>query len=94
MSKMNKEFEYKGYKFNTSVELNSRVERRIDGKKFHKIITNDMGGGNFYITSEVEDEEFKEAISHHENQAKIYVDKREKKNLSPLEELLTEWGFS
>lgn len=94
MSKMNKEFEYNGYKFNTSVELNAIAERRPDGKKFHKITTNDMGGGNFYITIEVEDEELKEAISHHENQAKIYVDRREKKNLSPLKELLTELGFS
>jgi len=94
MSKMNKEFEYKGYKFNTSVELNARVEKRMDGKKFHKIITNDMGGGNFYIESEVEDEELKEVISSHETQSKLYVDNREKKNLSPLEELLSECGFS
>ena len=94
MAKRNKEFEYKGYKFNTSVELNARVERRMDGKSFHKIITNDMGGGNFYITSEVEDKELKEAISFHENQAKLYVDKKEKKSFSPLEELLSEWGFS
>ena len=94
MSKMSKEFEYKGYKFNTSVELNARVERRMDGKKFHKIITNDMGMGSFYISSEVEDDELKEAVSHHENEAKMYVDKREKKNLTPLQELLSSCGFS
>ena len=90
---MNKEFEYKGYRFNTSVELNFKVEKRINGKRFHMIITNDMGMGSSYISHEVEDDELKEAVSHHENEAKMYVDKREKKNLTPLQELLSSLGF-
>ena len=93
MSTMNKQFDYKSYKFNMSVELNARVERGMDGKRLHKIITNELGFGNFYITSEVEDDGLKEAISHHENKAKLYADSRTKK-LTALEELLSEWGFS
>jgi hypothetical protein len=33
MSKLNKEFDYKNYKFNTSIELNTKVEKRLNGKR-------------------------------------------------------------
>jgi hypothetical protein len=94
MEKMNKEFEYQGYRFNTSVEFNFRSERKPGGKVWHKVVTNDMGATNFYLTSEVEESELAATILFHEKEAKEFVDKREYKELTPLQELLTSMGFS
>lgn len=33
---MNKQFEYRGFNFNIKVELNTKVEKRIDGERWQK----------------------------------------------------------
>ena len=94
MSKLNKEFKYKGYKFNTSVELNTRAERRPNGKVWHTIITNCMGGNNYYQKEEIETFQIEEYVSKHKQSAIDYIDKLTYKPQSFEEQLLSGLGFS
>lgn len=94
MSKFNKEFEYKGYKFNTSVELNTKVEKRINGKKWHTIITNCLGANNFYTRDEIETFQIEEYVKLHYEMVTTYVDRLTYKPNSFEEQLLTSLGFS
>lgn len=93
MSKFNKEFEYKRYKFNTLVELNTRVERTPNGKVFHTIITNCMDGNNYYLKHEIESSEIEKFVALHKQSAIDYVDKLSYKSQSTEEILLEELGF-
>lgn len=93
MSKYNKQFKYKGYTFNTSVELNTRQERHPGGASYHTVITNDMGPANFYIKDEVSEDKLEYTIINHKYQAEIYVDKREVKIKTPTEQILSDMGF-
>ena len=94
MSKLNKEFDYKGYKFNTSVELNTRAERKPNGKVWHTIITNCMGGNNYYQKEEIETCQIEEAVGKHKQNAIDYIDKLTYKKQSFEEMLLSGLGFS
>ena len=94
MSKLNKQFEYKGYRFNTSVELNTRAERRPNGKVWHTIITNCMGGNNYYQKEEIETFQITGVVAKHQQNAMEYIDKLTKENQSFEEELLSRLGFS
>jgi len=91
MDKFTKEFEYKGHKFITSVELNA-VESKITGNKsLHKVTTKDMAG-NFYLRSIVYGDSLEESILRHEKEAKKSVYLKGDKN--KLEEiLLCKLGF-
>ena len=93
MSKLNKEFEYKGYKFNTSVELNTRAERNLNGKVWHTIITNCMDGNNYYQKEEIETFQIEEVVKKHKQNAIDYIDKLTYKKQSFEEMLLTNLGF-
>ncbi|WP_445713455.1 hypothetical protein [Flavobacterium sp.] len=93
MSKLNKEFEYKGYKFNTSVELNTRAERKINGKVWHTIITNCMDGNNYYQKEEIETFQIEEVVEKHKQNAIDYIDKLTFKEKSFEEMLLSSLGF-
>lgn len=94
MSKLNKEFEYKTYKFNISVDLNTKVEKRMNGKKWHTIITNCMGGNNYYQKQEVETYQLEEAVKEHKQNAIDYIDKLTYKQQSFEEQILSGLGFS
>ncbi len=91
---MNKEFEYKGYKFNTSVELNTRAERKPNGKVWHTIITNCMGANNYYQKEEIETPQIEESVEKHKQNAFDYIDKLTYKKQSFEEMLLSNLGFS
>ncbi len=93
MSKLNKEFEYKGYKFNTSVELNTRAERKINGKVWHTIITNCMDGNNYYQKEEIETFQIEEVVEKHKQNSIDYIDKLTYKKQSFEEMLLSSLGF-
>ena len=93
MSKLNKEFDYKGYKFNTSIELNTKIEKRIDGKRWHTIITNCMGGNNYYQKEDIETFQIEEAVEKHKQNAIDYIDKLTYEKKSFEEMLLSELGF-
>ena len=92
MKKYNKQFDYKGYKFNISVELNTSAERHPNGKVWHTIITNDMGATNYYQKQNVESNELADAVINQERIAKLFVDKGE--GNAEEEMLLLSMGFS
>ena len=89
---MNKEFEYRGYRFNINVKFNTRVEKKIGGKRWHTIITNDMGVSNYYIKNEAEDDFLILFVESAERLAKEWVDKRID-NTQSTDERLIELGF-
>lgn len=92
MSKnMNKEFEYRGYKFNIKVELNTRA-RRPNGDRYHTVTTNCMDYDNYYKKEEVNDKYLVLAIQDCERLAKKYVDEKLEGKPSP-DERLSELGF-
>lgn len=92
MNEMSKEFDYRGYKFNIKVELNSIIEKTPNGKKWHNITINDMGVTNYYHKQSVEDSLLIKTLSDMENEAKLWVDKRSYNNPTP-DSRLTELGF-
>lgn len=89
---MNKVFEYRGYKFNIKVELNTRTERRMDGERWHTVTTNCMGFDNYYSKAEVQDDVLILKINAEEILAKEYIDKKLDGNPS-VDQRLTEMGF-
>lgn len=94
MSKLNKQFDYKGYKFNMSVELNTKIEKRLNGKRLHTIITNCMGSNNYYQKDEIETFQIQEYVEKHKDLAIDYIDKLTYKQKSFEEKLLSGLGFS
>jgi hypothetical protein len=90
---MNKEHEYRGYKFNIKVELNHRVEKRIDGKREHKITLNDMGVTNYYQTHLAETRNLEETISRMTKDVEKWVDTRIDGDKTPEQLLLEQLGF-
>lgn len=94
MSKFNKQFEHKGYKFNTSVELNTKIEKKRNGKSWHTIITNCMSGNNHYQKDEIETFQIEEYVEKHKQTAIDYIDRLTYNPQSVEEMLLTSLGFS
>lgn len=94
MKKYNKQFVHKGYTFNISVELNTSVEKRINGRVWHTVITNCLGGNNYYERVEVESLELEVTIDRHQQLAIDYIDKITYKPQTVEEMLLSKMGFS
>lgn len=93
MSKeMNKIFDYKNFQFNIQVRLNSRVEKRINGNRFHKVSISYMGSTNWVQMKEVSTNELYKTISEFQILAENFVDNKD--NRSAEEKMLLEWGFS
>lgn len=74
MKTLNKEFEYRGYKFNIKLETHNRVEKKSDGNIFHTITINSMGYDNYYKKQEVSDDLVEIIVQAYEVGAKKYVD--------------------
>jgi hypothetical protein len=92
MNEINKIFEYRGYKFNIKVELNTRIEKSPNGKRWHNVIINDVGVTNYYNKQEVEDSLLLKTLSDMENIAKSWVDNRSYNNPTQ-DSILSELGF-
>lgn len=90
---MNKEFEYKGYKFNIKVELDTKVERRINGSRWHTVTTNCMDYDNYYDKMEIKDEFLETCVKNMEKKAKEYVDLKDYRGESHYENRLLAMGF-
>lgn len=73
MLQYNKEFEYKGSRFNITVELNTKVEKRMNGDRWHSIRCNDMGAGNYYEKKQVIDADLESEILACQERAKASV---------------------
>lgn len=89
---MNKQFEYRGYEFNIKVELNTKIEKRIDGDRWHTVTTNCMGYDNYYVKDEVNDKLIVIYVQDAERIAKKYIDHKIDGEPSP-DERLKELGF-
>ena len=76
LKQVNKVFEHRGYKFNTSVTFCTRKERRINGDVWHTVITNDMGHGSYYKKEEVVDNLLEAFVTESERLARVYIDDR------------------
>lgn len=92
MSKtLNKIFAYNGYNFNISVELESKIEKSLDGRRWHKVIVNDTGASNYYQKFEVEDDELHTAITCCQEKCIAFVDNAT--NKTKAEKILNNLGF-
>lgn len=89
MTEMNKKIEYLGVEINIKVLLNYRVEKRINGKKYHKIIVTDTGDGFILSNEKVTDKELETSIYDLVNLAKDHIGVDEVNNV----DLLTNLGF-
>ena len=94
MAKFNKEFTHKGYKFNTTVTLYTKAEKKPDGKVWHKIVTESTDGFGYYHTEEIENFKLAQKITEHRNLAVKYVDDLTSKAPSEDEEFLFSLGFT
>jgi hypothetical protein len=104
MGKVNKQFEYKGYKFNTSVELNTKAEKHIGGRIWHTVITNCLGGNNYYdkeeivmeksLVSDTNQTTLELCIIRQRYKAEEYIDKLTYTPKTEAEELLEQMGFA
>ena len=89
---MNKTFWYKDYQFMYRVRLNSKVEKKINGARLHKVTISDMGNSNWFQEKEVPTNELSNTISQFQILAENFVDKLD--NRSKEEKMLSDWGFS
>lgn len=89
---MNKQFEHRGYNFNIKVELNTKVEKRLDGERWHTVVTNCLGVDNYYKKELVKDSNIETYVQYCERLAKKYVDDKLDKT-STVDKRLTDLGF-
>lgn len=89
---MNKQFEYRGYRFNICVRLDATVERRLNGKRYHTVVCNDMGVTNYYHKEEVEDQFLVQQVNTEVELAQKFVDECED-GKQPLDQRLAHLGF-
>jgi len=94
MSTFNKKWEYKGYEFETTVELDARIEKHIGGRRWHRLnvkITKDYQYATF---DEVLSTDLFDMINQQEQSAKDYVDGAGFKPQIEEENKLLELGFT
>lgn len=89
---MNKQFEHRGFNFNIKVELNTKVEKRINGERWHTVTTNCIDVDNYYKKDEVSDNFLVVYVQDCERLAKKYVDEKLDGKPSP-DARLSELGF-
>jgi hypothetical protein len=91
---MKKEYIYKEHKFIITVHLNYVVERRLNGRKEHRIaIFNDTDDINLFDVW-CETDTLANSIQKAEETAKEYVDNKLNKPNTPEEIILTDLGFA
>jgi len=74
---MDKEFKYRGYRFNINVALNTRVEKRLGGERWHTVTVNCMDFFNYYKKEDVKDQFLELCVQDAERLAKRYIDEKE-----------------
>ena len=91
MKTYNKIIEKDNYKFNVKIELDTRLERGLEGKRFSTVILNEMGLTNFYKKWEVRNTELIDFIDNTIPFEITYFLNEKKQN--PLEKELIKMGF-
>ena len=89
----NKEFEYRGYQMNIKIEKDTKIEKRIDGNRWHTVTTNCMGHDNYYQKDEVLDNALEVYLFNAENKAKEYIDKKLDNTTDDFTKRLNSLGF-
>lgn len=90
---MNKEFEYRGYRFNIGVELNHTIDRHLMGVPRHRIVLNDMGPSNYYQSKTCLSMDLAHLVNSMSGEAKRWVDKQIDGTRTEDEKLLESLGF-
>jgi hypothetical protein len=95
---MKKTIEYKGYTINFYVDLNSKIERRINGDRFHTIYYSIYNSEKFECLSElyeVIDQILVDRIIQLEETAKKYIDTNHfnESSSSIIDDRLVKLGF-
>ena len=92
MKEYNQIFVYKEAQFNINVKLNHKIEKRINGDRFHLVTINHMGTANWITTKETLTNDLQETIYLVKDQAMAWIDERTP--LPSLEEkILLKMGF-
>jgi len=90
MEKMTKKYEYRGYAYTIEIILNTRVEKKINGERWHTII---LCGTPTEKQEDVRDKYLEMTIEDFERFAKKYVDKIID-GVPPASDRLSKLGFS
>jgi len=95
---MKRQIIYKGITIETELIFNFRAERGLNGRKWHRISVktiSDKVDENFESVKEILSTHKKETILedclHYENEAKVFLDKKEQ--VSELEQYFIQNGF-
>lgn len=91
---MTKEFNYRGYLFTIVVTLNKKIEKCIDGKRWHHVMIKTMndGGDGFLETRDPEDAHLESTIVQLTGLAKEWVNAK-LDGVQPEDKRLTDLGF-
>lgn len=91
---MSKEFSYRGYLFIIVAELNKKIERHINGKRWHHVMIKTMNssGDEFLETREPEDAHLESTIVQLTDLAKKWVNTKLDGN-QPEDKRLNDLGF-
>jgi hypothetical protein len=94
MKTYSKEFQYQDYTFTTTIILNALVEKRMNGKRFHRITTTGIFLNQAYFhQTDVNSSDLKSEIKHHHYSVTNYINDLSKTTLSEEERLLEELNF-
>jgi hypothetical protein len=74
MASFNKQFEYKGYKFNINVTTNTK---KLCSTNYHTITLNDLGSSSFFVIDDCTYASLENNLKVIEGRAKTYVDAKE-----------------
>lgn len=86
---MSQVWKHQGYEFNIRVRFETKVEKRIGGKRFHTIILNHLGAANYQEQDdEAEDSNLRERLKQIKAKAIAWIDKRH--DTKPLTEIQVE----
>jgi hypothetical protein len=88
---LNKLFAYNGYLFNIKVDLEDKIEKKLNGRVWHTVTVNDTGASNYYQRFEVEDDELHTAITCCQEKCIAFVDNAT--NRTKAEKILNNLGF-
>lgn len=94
MGNYTKIMKYKGYEFEINITLNSKIERHINGKRYHSLNTKCLNYDNLdIIDMEFEQNLLSFYLIKNDNNIKEMVDKILNINLTDDEIILTNCGF-
>lgn len=89
-----KKFEIQGHKFITKIELDQRIEKRLNGRRFHLITTSYLGAQNWEYSHEIETSSIVGVLEMHKHWAKAKVNSVMLADKQEAEKILINEGFT